>query len=178
MIRLVKLSQEYRRQLTEMMDEWFASGEKIIPYAILKTDYRDFDSYLADIELDVETAAERGLVPDRTYFVLDDERNTFVGAVNIRLWLNESLLKNGGHIGDGIRPSERCKGFGTEAVRLALKECRRLGIDRVLMVCSKENAASRKTILRNGGVKENEVDDGEGGIDERYWIAQSGSDGN
>ena len=44
-------------------------------------------------------------------FVLDIDRNIFVGAVNIRHYLNESLYKSGGHIGDGIRPSERRKGL-------------------------------------------------------------------
>ncbi len=29
--------------------------------------------------------------------------------VNIRHYLNDKLLKTGGHIGDGVRPSERKK---------------------------------------------------------------------
>ena len=29
--------------------------------------------------------------------------------VIIRYFLNDNLLKNGGHIGDGVRPSERRK---------------------------------------------------------------------
>lgn len=29
----------------------------------------------------------------------------------MRYYLNESLLKEGGHIGNGIRPSERRKGY-------------------------------------------------------------------
>ena len=76
----------------------------------------------------------------------------------------------GGHIGDGIRPSERGKGYGTELVRLALIECKKLGIHRVLMTCDKDNIASAKTILRNGGVLENEVVNEEGEIEQRYWI--------
>ena len=55
-----------------------------------------------------------------------------VGAVNIRHDLNDYLLKYGGHIGDGIRPSERRKGYATEMIRLALEECRKLGLTRVL----------------------------------------------
>ena len=70
----------------------------------------------------------------------------------IRHKLNESLLKNGGHIGDGVRPSERRKGYATEMIRLALEECKKIGIDRVLMVCYKDNIGSRKSIINNGGV--------------------------
>lgn len=33
---------------------------------------------------------------------LDEDRNIVVGAVNIRHYLNEALLLNGGHIGDGV----------------------------------------------------------------------------
>lgn len=36
-----------------------------------------------------------GLVPDSTFFCLDEERNIIVGAVNIRHHLNGSLLLNG-----------------------------------------------------------------------------------
>ena len=83
--------------------------------------------------------------------------------------MNEKLLLGGGHIGDGIRPSERGKGYGTKMIALALEECRKLGIDRVLMCCDKDNPASAKTIIKNRGVLENEVMD-EGSLVQRYWI--------
>lgn len=170
MIKLVKLSPEYRRHLSDMMEEWTDSGEKIIPYAIRRLDYRDFDSYLAGLEVDAETAEKEGLVPDTTLFALDVERDIFVGAVNIRHYLNENLLLHGGHIGDGVRPSERRKGFATEMIRLALGECRRLGVTRVLMVCDKDNVGSAKSIQKNGGVLDNEITDDDGNIEQRYWI--------
>ena len=165
-LRLVKLSEKYKSQLFDMMEEWYATGEKIIPYVIRKNDYHDFSHYLEEIEVKDERS---GLVPDSTYFCLDEERNCFVGAVNIRHYLNEALLLNGGHIGDGVRPSERRKGVATQMIRLALEECKILGIDRVLMVCDKENIGSAKSILKNGGVLENEVVV-DGVIEQRYWI--------
>ena len=33
-LKLVKMSESYQNQLRDMMDEWYAAGEKIIPYAI------------------------------------------------------------------------------------------------------------------------------------------------
>lgn len=165
-LKLVKLDKSYQRQLNEMMDEWSSTGEKIIPWAIRKVDYHDFDNYLESLE--VKEVGE-GMVPDSTYFCLDIDRNIFVGAVNIRHYLNDSLLKDGGHVGDGIRPSERRKGLGTEMVGLALEECRKLGIKRALMCCDKVNVGSAKTIMNNGGILENEImiDDE---IVQRYWI--------
>lgn len=92
-----------------------------------------------------------------------------VGAVNIRHCLNDHLLLCGGHIGDGIRPSERRKGYATQMIGLALEECRKIGIKKVLMVCDKDNIGSAKSIIRNGGILENEVIEN-GKIKQRYWI--------
>ena len=51
MLKLIKLDEQYKPQLTDMMDEWTATGETIIPYAIRKCDYHDFPSYLASLEV-------------------------------------------------------------------------------------------------------------------------------
>ena len=166
MLRLVKMEETYIPQLFEMMEEWTQAGEEIIPWAIHKCDYRDTAKYIASLEV---KEPDGKYIPASTFFCLDTERNRFVGAVNIRHYLNESLLLNGGHIGDGVRPSERRKGIATEMIALALKECRKLGIDRVLLVCNKDNIGSAKSIIRNGGVLENEINVN-GKVQQRYWI--------
>ena len=38
------------------------------------------------------------------------------------------------------------------------------------MVCNKENIASAKTIINNGGILENEILSEKGTIEQRYWI--------
>jgi len=167
MLKLVKLSYSYKKQLMDMMEEWCAVGEKIVPYSIRKNDYKDFDTYLKGFE--DTNLIEPGYVPASTLFCLDDERNLFVGAVNIRHYLNEALLMNGGHIGDGIRPSERRKGYATKMIGLALDECQKLGIKKVLMVCDKKNIGSAKSIINNGGILENEIEM-DGVTEQRYWI--------
>lgn len=106
MLKLIKLKEKYKKQLEDMMEEWYSTGEKIVPYAIRKVDYKNFEEYVEN--LDNKTPTEER-VPDSTFFCLDTERNIFVGAVNIRHYLNEKLLMNVGHIGDGVRPSERRK---------------------------------------------------------------------
>ncbi|MGG7144182.1 hypothetical protein ACQPVP_12040 [Clostridium nigeriense] len=45
-LKLVKLEKKYRRQLNNMLDEWCSYDEEIIPYAIRKVDYHDFDRYI------------------------------------------------------------------------------------------------------------------------------------
>lgn len=159
----------YRTQITDMMEEWLATGEKIVPYAIRRMDVHDFDAYCAGLE---QKTPPPGYVEDSTFFCLEEESGQIVGAVNIRHRLNDSLLLNGGHIGDGARPSRRREGIGTRLVAFALEECRKLGIDRALMVCDKENVASRRTIEKNGGVLENEVVV-DGVVEQRYWLCTS-----
>ncbi|MBE6529611.1 MAG: GNAT family N-acetyltransferase [Ruminococcaceae bacterium] len=170
-LKLIKLSKAYETQLGEMLAEWRAdwetNGTNHSPWAIFKNDYRDFDFYLAHLE---HQTAEGDKVPDSVFFLLDIDRNRLLGAVNIRHYLNDFLLREGGHIGDGIRPSERGKGYGTELLRLALSECKKLGIDKVLITCDKDNLASAKCIQKNGGIMENEIVNSEGVVEQRYWI--------
>ena len=165
-IKLVKLAPEYKTQLFDMMEEWLAVEQHFSPYAIRRLDYHDFDYYLKNLET---TEEKDGRVPDSVFFCLDVDRNIFVGAVNIRHYLTDALLYTGGHIGDGVRPSERRKGYATAMIALALDECRKLGLDRVLMTCDKTNVGSAKSIIKNGGVLENEVLD-DGVLEQRYWI--------
>ncbi len=167
-LRLVRATKKYQRQISEMLEEWYATGEKIIPYAIRRLDYHDFDFYCKNLEVPADN--DLGLVPDSTFFAYDEDRDMVVGAVNIRHYLNESLLLNGGHIGDGVRPSERRKGVATQMIGLALEECKKLGIQKVLMVCDRENIGSAKSIKNNGGVLQNEIEV-EGNIEQRYWIS-------
>lgn len=55
-------------------------------------------------------------------------------------------------------------------IRLSLIECKKLGVDRVLMVCDKTNIGSARSIVKNGGILENELVDENGNIQQRYWI--------
>ena len=53
-LKLVRLTEEYRPQLEDMMTEWTASGEHILPAAIRRHDFRDFEGYINELELTEE----------------------------------------------------------------------------------------------------------------------------
>lgn len=170
-IKLVKLSHLYKNQFVDMLSEWTRDIEinhtNHSPWMIFRNDYHDFDFYLDNLEIKQEIDNH---VPDSTFFCLDLDRQIFVGAVNIRHYLNESLLLSGGHIGAGIRPSERRKGYATAMISLALEECKKLGIKNVLITCDKSNIGSAKSIMNNGGVLESIIINPKGIEVERYWI--------
>ena len=171
MLKLIKLTKEYYNQLNNMLDEWIndinLNHTDTSPYTIFRNDYHDFDNYLNNLEQKEE---KDGRVPDSVFFLLDTNTNNLLGAVNIRHKLSDYLYNYGGHIGDGIRPSERNKGYGTILVKLALEECKKLNITKVLMTCDKSNVASAKTIIKNNGILENEIINPDGIIMQRYWI--------
>ena len=115
-------------------------------------------------------------VPDSTYWLVRGEH--IIGTCDIRHRLTEALRDFGGHIGYSIRPGERNKGFGTLMLKLALEKARALGIGRALITCGKDNIASQRVILKNGGVLDSEsYSERAGRVTQRYWIdlSQEGS---
>ena len=102
-------------------------------------------------------------------YLLVNEDKRILGMIQLRHELNDFLLEIGGHIGYSVRPNERRKGYATKMIGLALEECKKLGIKKVLMVCDKNNVGSAKSIVKNGGILENEQDV-DGKIEQRYWI--------
>ena len=112
-----------------------------------------------------------GRVPATQFIYVREEDNKIVGMLQIRHYLNDYLESFGGHIGYSVIPSERRKGYATGMLRSALPECKKLGIDKVLITCADNNIGSRKTILANGGIFESTVyEPDEKVFLEKYWI--------
>jgi|SRR3954447_24674961 predicted acetyltransferase len=97
------------------------------------------------------------------------EGDSYLGAIDLRHYLNAFLLDVGGHIGYSIRPSARRRGLATWALGAVLLEARAFGLDRVLVTCDDDNVASARSIERNGGVLE-DVRTTYAGLKRRYWI--------
>lgn len=169
MVYLVIPSLEHKDAYSEVIAEWIEAEEHIYPGAIRPrgTDYRSLLELLESYR-NGETCPSN-LVPSDTFF-LANEYNKILGAISIRHYLNEQLLKFGGHIGYGIRPSERRKGYATVMLKMALEKCRKIGINHILITCDKDNIASAKTIIANKGILENELVEDNGNIVQRYWI--------
>ena len=135
----------------------------------------DFAAYIAAMteqtgRIRLPTGEVVPKVPFSVFWLV--EGDAFIGEANVRHQLNTYLLKEGGHVGYGIRPSRQRQGYGRLILALALEECRRLGLERVLLTCLQDNVASARIIEANGGELENVIDDPAGrGPLRRYWIA-------
>lgn len=112
-----------------------------------------------------------GWVPGETFFAVREADGKIVGMVNLRYALSDFLLRVGGHVGYSVRPDERKKGYATEILKLSLEILKTKGIERALVTCNDDNAASAAVIRKNGGVLENcEWDEEDQHMTERYWI--------
>ena len=107
----------------------------------------------------------------RGTFLVADVAGQIVGRSSIRFELNDFLFRVGGHIGYGVLPGHRRRGYATEILRQSLVIARAEGVGRVLVTCDEDNAGSRAVIESCGGQLDSVVDLGDGGPPKRrYWI--------
>lgn len=103
-------------------------------------------------------------------FLVADVDGTLVGRVSIRHELNDFLANFGGHIGYGVRPAYRRRGYAGAMLGQALVVARSAGVGPVLLTCDDGNAASASIIERAGGVLEDIRVAPDGIGKRRYWI--------
>lgn len=167
-LKLVKPSLKFKEKHYEYIRKWEISKEEMVPYSMELLN-QDFETWLDNTyKIEKEETCLPNLVPAETYY-LTDEKENILGAINIRHKLNDYLFNYGGHIGYGILPSERKKGYATKMLKLALIKAKQMNISKILITCDKTNTASAKTIISNGGVLENEVSE-KNIMVQRYWI--------
>jgi predicted acetyltransferase len=93
-----------------------------------------------------------------------------VGRVSIRFELNDFLRAQGGHVGYGVRPAFRRRGYANEILRQSLVVARAEGVDRVLVTCEEGNEGSVGVIRRHGGLEEAPHVDRSGTVWRRFWL--------
>ncbi len=163
---LSKPTKDLQDEYLSFYQEWRESGEEMIPWVIRK-DPSDFQGMIQFL-LDNENIPNHWM-PNSIYWLVSEDRKV-IGVVNIRHRLTEKLFRSGGHIGYGIRPLERRKGYATKLLSLSLKKAKELGIQKVLVVCDADNVGSEKTILNNGGVRDADYRMEDGNVVKRFWI--------
>lgn len=159
-----------KNEVINYIQEHFKYNSDINGSGGLDSSYENYEDWLKELEkIKNPETCPKNYCPGIEYFLIRQNDNKLVGMINLRWNLNESLLKHGGHIGYGIRPLERRKGYNKINLYLCLIKARGLGLDKVLLTAYDDNIGSVKTIISLGGKLENKI------IEEsrtlgRYWI--------
>ncbi|HPJ02108.1 MAG TPA: GNAT family N-acetyltransferase [Candidatus Limiplasma sp.] len=156
-----------KEQFLDFTRDWAESSQEITPYSARLLGH-SYEEWLKDAKWR-ETHSVNNFVTGHTYVWVNPD-GRIIGALNLRHRLNDHLRRVGGHIGYGIRPADRGHGQAADMLAAALPQAWKLGLTRVLITCDKKNIGSARTIQKNGGVLENEVQDGDH-VMQRYWIA-------
>jgi len=153
-----------------LVEEFLDRDEELIPFpmSFANTDFPAFLQELEDCAIGI--GVPEGFTPHETFWLVSAEGEV-VAVSNLRLQLTENLKKDGGHIGYGVRPSARKRGYATILLAETLKKAQERDIFSVLVTCYKGNIASARTIIKNGGMLDSEeLMEGHPDIMQRYWI--------
>ena len=168
---LVRPTLELERAALDYQREHLACGENELHGSALM-DQLPYDEWVQRTLENAHPDTVHGdWVEADTFIVERQTDHRIIGMVDIRHSLDTPFLAQvAGHIGYGVRPSERRKGYATAILGLALEHARRLGLSRVMLACYGDNEGSRRTILKWGGGKEREFVHTDGKTVEVYWI--------
>jgi len=169
-LTLIEPTECLREDFLAFRSEFLSIGETHI-HGIggMKSD--DFDTGLRTCRDQARGAnLPEGWAPASTLWLVRNATR-IIGTIHLRHWLPPSLEHSHGHVGYGVRPSERRKGYATRMLGMTLDVARRLGLTRLLVTCDRDNIASVGVILKNGGVFDGEViSRNSGRLVCRYWI--------
>lgn len=144
---------------------WHHREKTCLPSRHTKEEFEIHHQLLHGTSDSTELETAMAAVPNRT-FLLKDGEGEIVGMGNIRLGLNLYLYEQAGHIGYSIRPARQRQGYGKILLSQLLSVVSFAGMEKVLIVCKRDNLASRRLIESLEPEKEKSEDPELC----RYWI--------
>lgn len=169
-LELIKPTKAFEEAAFEYKKEHFDIGEYELHGSALLGKIELYDDWLKMLE---ENSNEKTVHSDwvvaSTFFAIRKSDQKIIGLIDIRHGLND-FLRNYGHIGYGVRPSERKKGYATQMLKMALDYARQIRLSKVMLACYKDNEASSKVIQKCNGIFEKDILHPNGKIVQVYWI--------
>lgn len=159
-----------KQDIKEYIEEHFKYNSDINGSMGLDKEYLNYENWLSNLDnLKDPKKCPIKYCPGVEYFLIRESDDKLVGLINLRWDLNEYMLLYGGHIGYGIRPKERRKGYNKINLYLCLIKAKEIGLDKVLLTAYDDNPGSFKTIKALGGILENKIIENNKQLG-RYWI--------
>lgn len=166
--KLTKPTIFYKKKYYEYLKQW---NDEVITPTISDLRGRRYETLLKELyELEHEVEVPKGYFPEGNYLFVD-ENEDIIGFVNIRHHLNKLLLNTRGNISFGIKPSERKPEVTQALIDLSLHQAREMGIQKIKLVCQKEDNQLCQHIIDIGGALESEdFNDVDHYYIQRFWI--------
>lgn len=160
-------------QYNDMMREWNESGTQIAPWFLDQPfeNLENFAEWIQMLDNCKNANLDKKYSSTSSYFVTD-ENDRLIGATSLRHYLTVEGYNTWGHIGYGVRPSERRKGYAVQMLKMMLEEAKLKKIRKALVACHTSNTGSVKVIERCNGRLENIIPDPneKGETINRYWF--------
>lgn len=142
---LAKPNKEYQKSFEEYVIAYKKEGDDFY-FNLYKKGLDNFNEYLNYLHnYSKGIDLPQGEVITSNFWLIDN--NKVVGVVRIR----HQEVEYSGHIGYDISPCYRKKSYGTEILKLALKEAVKIGIKEAIVTCNIDNISSKKIIEKNNG---------------------------
>ncbi|MGO1987922.1 GNAT family N-acetyltransferase [Mammaliicoccus vitulinus] len=152
---------------TEYINEWYENDESVVPWTTDVKEHGGFQEMLV-MQKEAINPIDEDFVKAKTFVLIVEQK--IVGAVNVRYGLNDFLRNKGGHVGYGVRRSQRGKGYATKLLEYALVELREASVEKALVTCDENNYASAQVILHNNGVESDAFISEDNEVTRRFWI--------
>ncbi len=150
MIRLIKPEKKHKEEAIAFRQEFFDNGEKTINGSELLDKIDSYDEWMEFIGRNSSSeTVSPGWVVSEIYFAVD-EGERIAGIIDLRHELS-GILKDAGHCGYSVRPSERNKGYATEMLSQIIQRAGQLGINTFQLAAERSNEASVRIIKNAGG---------------------------
>ena len=150
-IILVTPNIQLKSKALDYRQEHFDFGETVINGSELFDKTPCYEEWLERITANSnKKTVDPNWVLTDTFFAIRVSDNRIIGIADLRYELND-FLKDLGNCGYSVRPSERNKGYASEILKQICTLAKEHGLANLQLSVERENTASIKTILRNGG---------------------------
>ena len=165
-------SLERKNEIIEYLDEFVEYGSDTGSLDKIYDGYTFEEALNRCLKMEDEEYAKRvNRCPGKTFLLIRENDNKIIGSINVRWNLNEVMLNFGGHIGYGIRPTERRKGYNKINLYLGMIEAKKVGLESVMLDCDVNNFGSDRTLKALGGkLERTEIDPSDGVLTNVYWF--------
>lgn len=148
-MEFIKPSEKYLRDYYDAVRESYENNVTEWQPFFLES-YEEWSRIVPELFARCENGEVEGYPRTATYWLVDG--GSFIGEVQIRPYLSGNEADEIGHIGYGVRFSKQRMGYGTKIVKFGIEKLHEMNINPVIALCGRTNEASKRTLIKCGGV--------------------------